>query len=187
MQQPPGAPNAKNILLHIERLQTIRSLALPEGIDRLVHQYRLLKLAREGGQMTIQHLCDLERNHRHATVTAVVLRSMSTLIDQIIDMHDRILTTLFSRAKKKHGEQFHEKGKAINYKMRLYSQIGSALLNAKLTGADPFEAIEAIVTWDLFTRCVAEAETLAQPEDFDYLHLIGDGFTQLRRYTPVFF
>ena len=184
LQQPPGAPNAKNVLLHIERLRTIKALGLPKNLEHAIHQNRLLKLAREGGQMTAQHLRDLEPSRRHATVAAVAICTMANLIDQIIDMHDRILGTLFSRAKKKHGERFHEKGKAINDKVRLYSRIGRALLDAKSMGTDPFSAIESIVPWDLFMKSVAEAETLAQPEEFDFLPLIGDGFVQLRRYTP---
>lgn len=93
--------------------------------------------------------------------------------------------TLFSKAKRNHGDRFHQSGKAINDKVRLYSRIGRALLNAKQSGGDPFEAIEAIIPWDVFTKSITEAEKLAQPEDFDYLALVGDGFNQLRRYTPT--
>ena len=46
-------------------------------------------------------------------------------------------------------------------------------------------AIEVIIPWDVFTESITEAEKLAQPENFDHLALIGDGFTQLRRYTPT--
>ena len=57
------------------------------------------------------------------------------------------------------------------------------LLAAGYAG-DPFAAIEAVVSWDQFTRTVAEANALAQPEDFDYLErLVGD-YSQLRRYAP---
>jgi hypothetical protein len=38
------------MLEHIERLKAWQALALPDGIDRLVHQNRLRKIAREGGQ-----------------------------------------------------------------------------------------------------------------------------------------
>jgi len=37
----------------------------------------------------------------------------------------------------------------------------------------------------VFTESINEAEKLAQPEDFDFLSLVGDGFNQLRRYTPI--
>ena len=69
--------------------------------------------------------------------------------------------------------------------MRLYSRIGRALLDAKQSGGDPFAAIEAIIPWEVFSDSITEAEKLAQPEDFDYLSLVGDGFNQLRRYTPT--
>ena len=52
LRQTPGAPNAKHMLEHINRLHTIEALDLPEGIERQVHKNRLLKLTREGAQMT---------------------------------------------------------------------------------------------------------------------------------------
>ena len=135
--------------------------------------------------MTAQHLRDLEPTRRYATLVAVLLDIRATLIDEIIDMHDRFMGTLFSKAKRDHAEHFHQSGKAINDKVRLLSRIGRALLDAKQSGSDPFAAIEAIIPWDVFSKSISDAETLAQPEDFDYLPLVGDGFNQLRRYTPI--
>jgi TnpA family transposase len=184
LRQPPGPPKPKHILAHLERLQRVRDLALPEGLEHTIHQNRLLKLAREGGQMTTQHLRDFEPLRRHATLVAVILDSQATLIDEIIDLHDRFMGSLFSQAKRRHADRFQQSGKAINDKVRLYSRIGRALLDAKESGVDPFTAIESILPWDIFSASITEAEQLARPEDFDYLALVGDGFTQLRRYTP---
>ena len=110
---------------------------------------------------------------------------MATLIDEIIDQHDRFMGTLFSKAKRNHAERFQESGKAINNKVRLYSRIGRALLDAKQSGSDPFAAIEAVIPWDVFIESITEAEKLTQPEDFDFLPLVGNSFNQLRRYTPT--
>ncbi|MGD2092023.1 MAG: Tn3 family transposase [Candidatus Aminicenantes bacterium] len=184
MRLPPGSPRPKHILAHIERLNAIEELHLPEGLGFSVHQNRLMKLAREGGQMTSQHLRDLESVRRYATLVAVVLDSKATLIDEIIELHDRIIGTIFSKAKRNHSDSFHKSGKAINEKVRLYSRIGRALLEAKQSGGDPFAAIEAIIPWEMFSDSVNEAEKLAQPKEFDYLPLIGKGFNKLRRYTP---
>ena len=185
LRQPPGSPNAKHILNHIERLKAIEAMALPDGLERMVHQNRLLKLAREGGQMTAQHLRDFEDRRRYATLVALILDTRATLTDEIIDLNDRIIGTIFNRAKRHHAERFQRSGKAVNDKVRLYSRIGRALLNAKQSGADPFAAIEAIVPWEVFTQSVTQAEELAQSADFDFLPLISEGFTQLRRYTPA--
>jgi hypothetical protein len=51
-RQSPLKPNSKHMLEHIDRLQMWRTLDLPSGIGLQVHQNRLLKIAREGSQMT---------------------------------------------------------------------------------------------------------------------------------------
>jgi hypothetical protein len=185
LRAPPGPPRPKHILTHLERLQAVHELGWPEGLEHTIHQNRLQKLAREGGQMTAQHLRDLEPVRRYATLVAVLLDTRATLIDEVIDLHDRFLGTLFSQAKRHHADRFQQSGKAINDKVRLYSRIGRALLDAKQSGGDPFAAIEAILPWEVFSESITEAEELAQPEEFDYLPLVSDGFSQLRRYTPT--
>ncbi|WP_407210605.1 hypothetical protein [Enterobacter cloacae] len=74
-----------------------------------------------------------------------MLESTATVIDELVDLHDRILVKLFSGAKHKHQQQFQKQGKAINDKVRLYSGIGQALLEAKESGSDPYAAIEAVI------------------------------------------
>jgi hypothetical protein len=186
LRQSPRAPNAKHMLVHIERLGAIKALELPVAVERAIHQNRLLKLAREGGQMTAQHVRELEPTRRHATLVAVVLEAKATVIDEIVDLNDRIIGTLFNRARRHHEQQFQESGKAINEKVRLFYRVGQALLEAKRNGGDPYQAIEAVIPWEAFTRSVTEAEKLAQQEGFDYLHRVGDGYSQIRRYAPAF-
>ena len=36
----------------------------------------------------------------------------------------------------------------------------------------------AIMPWDVFAESVTEAQKLAQPEDFDFLHRIGENYIQ---------
>ncbi len=48
LRQSPTKPNSRHMLEHIERLKAWQALDLPTGIERLVHQNRLLKIAREG-------------------------------------------------------------------------------------------------------------------------------------------
>ncbi|MCV5604153.1 Tn3 family transposase, partial [Escherichia coli] len=96
-------------------------------------QNRLLKIAREGGQMTPADLAKFEPQRRYATLVA-----LATVTDEIIDLHDRILGKLFNAAKNKHQQQFQASGKAINAKVRLYGRIGQALIDAKQSGRDAF-------------------------------------------------
>lgn len=174
LRQSPLKPNSRYMLEHIERLKTLQAIALPDGIGRHIHQNRLLKIAREGGQMTPQDLGKFESERRYATLVAVTLESTATIIDEIIDLHDRILLKLFSAAKHKHQHQFQQQGKAINDKVRLLSKIGHALLDAKQSDSDPYAAIESVISWDDFQQSIIEADQLAKPAAFDHLYLIAE-------------
>ena len=186
LRQSPAKPNSRHMLEHIERLKAWQALDLPQGIERLIHQNRLLKIAREGGQMTPADLARFEVQRRYATLVALAIEGMATVTDEIIDLHDRIIGKLFNAAKNKHQQQFQASGKAINDKVRLYGRVGQALLEAKQSGADPFAAIESVLSWDAFAASVGEAQKLAQPAQFDFLHRIGESYSTLRRYAPQF-
>jgi hypothetical protein len=124
LRQSPAKPNSRHMLEHIERLKTWQALDLPAGIERLVHQNRLLKIAREGGQMTPADMAKFEPQRRYATLVALAVEGMATVTDEIIDLHDRILGKLFNAAKNKHQQQLQASGKAINAKVRLFGRIG---------------------------------------------------------------
>ncbi|PWI32851.1 Tn3 family transposase [Vibrio albus] len=185
LRQPHGFPNAKHVLKHIERIEYIQALSLPDGLEKMVHQNRLRKIAREGGQMTPQHLRDFEPLRRHATLAAVVLDTRATLIDELIDMHDRIMASKENVARRKHAEQFQSSGKQINEQLKVLSQAGRLIQKARESKSDPFDAIETSIGWQVFLDSIKSAEQLSQPE-FDHLTLIIDAYPQLRRYTPAF-
>jgi TnpA family transposase len=145
LRQSPVKPNSRHMLEHIERLKVWQALDLPAGIEHLVHQNRLLKIAREGGQMTPADLAKFEPQRRYATLVALAIEGTATVTDEIIDLHDRILGKLFNAARHMHQQQFQASGKAINAKVRLFGRIGQALIEAKHAGRDPFAAIEAVL------------------------------------------
>lgn len=107
--------------------------------------------------MTPQNLGHFRPDRRYATLAAMVIEGTATVTDEIVDLHDRILGKLFRSAKHRHREGFHKSGKAINEKVRLFSRIGLALVNARETGDDPFAAIESIIPWEAFAESVTDA------------------------------
>ncbi len=77
------------MLEHIERLKAWQALDLPSGIERLVHQNRLLKIAREGGQMTPADLAKFEPQRRYGSGPG---RTFYTHIsDQYAPFHTKVV------------------------------------------------------------------------------------------------
>ncbi|EMC9823454.1 Tn3 family transposase [Klebsiella aerogenes] len=181
--QPPGKINGKNVLQHIDRLNAIEALALPEGVERTVHQNRLLKLAREGRKMSSRDLADFSPARRYATMVCVLTEARATIIDEIIELHERILGSMFSRAKRQQAERLQKTGKLIQQKLRQYVSVGQAILDARNAGEDPLSAVERILPWEDFAASLEETRLLARKDNFEPLHLITEKFSTLRKYS----
>jgi TnpA family transposase len=185
LRQTAYAATPGNFPKLIERLSLVRALGIePERTTR-VHQNYWLKLAREGGQSTVQHLWELEPLRRYATLTALVLELTATLTDEAINMFEHLVGQMFKKSERTHADRFHASGKSINEKVRLYARVGQALIEARSSGDDVFAAIEAVLPWSKFASTVAEAQTLAQPEEFDFLALLDERYSNVRRFAPL--
>jgi hypothetical protein len=108
LRQSPLRPNSPQMLEHIERLKAWRAIDLPAGIERQVHHNRLLKIAREGGQMTPADLAKFEPQRRYATLVALAVEGLATVTDEIIELHERIIGRLFATARNKHPRVRHQ-------------------------------------------------------------------------------
>ena len=115
----------------------------------------------------------------------MLLELGATLIDDAVEMFGRLIGALFRRAERARAEAFVRSGKAINEKVRLYAQVGQALLATREHGADPLTAVAAVLPWERFAATVAEAAALARPADFDILEHIGDRCVGVRRWAPA--
>lgn len=184
LQQPIGHASAANFLKIMERLELIRNLHLAPDAGQRIHQNRFLQLSQEGERYTPQMLSRFEPQRRWAILVTLLLERSATLVDQALAMHDRIIGKLMSRSERTHKEIFVQSGKSINEKVRLFARVGRTLIDAKASGQDPYQSLEAVMAWEEFVVSVEDAEGLSRPADFDYLDLLDAHYAQLRRYTP---
>ena len=63
--------------------------------------------------------------------------------------------------------------------------MGQVLIEARSSGGDVFAAIESVLPWARFESTVAEAQRLAQPEEFDYLALLDERYSSVRKFAPL--
>lgn len=111
---------------------------------------------------------------RYASLVCIISEARSILTDEVIDLHERILSSLFSRAKRTQAERLQQTGKLIQSKLKQYVTVGQALLNARESGEDPWAAIEDVLPWQEFINSVEETRFLSRKDNFDPLHLITE-------------
>jgi len=186
LKQSPQAVNSKFLLMHIKRLKIIKEINLPKDIGKDIHQNRLLKIAREGRQMTPQHLRDFEESRRYATLVAILLETKASIIDEIIEMNDKIIGSLFRYAKNTQAQKMQESGKSMGEQLGIFFKIGNALLDARETGEDPFDAVESVISWEALAQSISEAKTLTAKQNFDSLYFISDKYFTIKKYGGEF-
>jgi len=185
LKEPPAAVNSKHLLIHVERLESIENMQLPENLEKKIHRNKLLKLSREGRRMTVKHLKDLAFERRIATLTAMLIDIRSLIIDEIVDLHDRIIGSVFKKAKDLLQQQVQSSSKDVNDQLHNYMKLGTAIINAKESGTNLSDAIEAAISMEELKQSIANMRKLIQPESFDHLHYIGNKYMQIHRYTPA--
>ncbi len=184
LKEIPGQSSPDAFLKVIERLEYIRSIKLNVNLDA-IHPNKLLQLARLGAKYNSQSLNRFRENKRYAILVAYLSVLSQNLIDQAIEIHDRQMMLLQSKGRKSQEEIQKQNGKSLNEKINHFIDIGVALIKAKEQGLDPFTTLEQVIPWEKMIHSVEEAKQLARPLDFDYIDLIGNRFSYLRKYTPA--
>ena len=185
LRQSPTKPTSRQMNAHIDRLKYCLSFDLSDEIGQRIHQNRLLKIAREGGQMQATDLAKFENKRRYATLVALMIESKATIIDEIIDLHDHIIRRIFNQARNKHQQHFIASAKAINQIILVFKTVGQAMLVANTNHLDLGKAVESVTTWEDFAQNVEIAQSLFQPNDFDFLPKINDHYRTFRLYAPA--
>lgn len=133
--------------------------------------------------MTAQRLNQFDDERRDATLVAFLLATEEELIDQALDMHDKLLGQQFKKGERKQEDQLKQSRKAIHEKVRLYARVGKALITAKEATQDAYTAIESVLPWDRFVRTVDEAEQLTTTTEGDTVQQLVSRYPQFRKYT----
>jgi hypothetical protein len=121
-----------------------------------------------------------------AILVATVLDTTARLTDDIIVLFDRAVGRLLRRAEVREEEAVLRNARSVNDKVRLFTQLGEALLAARDAKQDPLQAVETAVGWDRLARSVEEARRLVRPNELDFVALTARAWPVLHRLAPLF-
>lgn len=93
-------------------------------------------------------------------MVAILLETKASIIDEIIEMNDKIIGSLFRYAKNTQAQKMQDSGKSMGEQLGIFFKIGNALLDARETGEDPFDAVESVISWEALAQSISEAKNL---------------------------
>jgi hypothetical protein len=121
------APSSANMAALLERLTFVRSLQIsPEIVDR-VHERRFQQFVREGAVAPAFLLDEYGVRRRRATLVAQIIELETKLADAAIAMFDRLVGSLFTRARRRQERAYQTTGREVSRLMRLFHSTITAL------------------------------------------------------------
>ncbi len=159
---------------------------MPGVQEYAVNPNRLSQLARQAKRLSAWRLRrKMDDEERYALLVAFVVQQTSTLTDQILEMFLLLYHQIFKKAQNAQSQQFVKDSKTINQHLHQYLAMGKVLIAARKRKQDAFEALDAILTWKKFIDDIEQVETLVRPKNFDFLELVGNRYSYIRRFRPA--
>lgn len=169
----------------LDRLQFVRQIGIPAKTAEMIHPDRYHQFVREGRASSAYMIERYTRPRRRATLVAHLIDLEEGLTDAVIEMADKLIGGVFSRAKNAQARRYVATSKDVSRLMRLFRGTIDALSMAVENNDDPIAAIDKSVGWKTLLKARAEVGAVSETADEDPLILAVDRYATLRKFAPA--
>jgi TnpA family transposase len=181
----PDAAKPDHVRQLLDRLAFVRGISLPIGSAAILHPDRARQFAREA-RLSPAYLIDRYTPlRRRAMLAAYLTDAEAQLTDAALAMADKLIGSLFTRAKASQAKRYQATAKDVARLMRLFERTIDALSGAVETDADPIAALDATVGWATLLRARPEVGAIAASAGEDPLVVAADRYQTLRKFAPA--
>ena len=183
----PESPSTTNINDLLERLSFVRSFGIAaDDVMSAVHEHRFRQFVREGAVAPAFLLSDYSANRRRATLVASLIDLETRLADAAIDMFDKLVGSLFSRARRGQERRYQATTRDVGQLMRLFGRTIAALSEARDCDTDALAVIDETVGWHRLLAAKPQIDALAELAGEDMLVAATERYATIRRFAPAF-
>lgn len=180
----PVAPKPDRVKEILDRLKLVRSIAIPPHWAEKIHADRHRQYVREGRASPAYMIERYTIYRRHAILVALLIDLEERLTDAAIEMADKLIGTLFSRARNKQASNYAATSRRVGVLLRMFLGTIEALSSAVDTGADPIDVVDASVGWLNLVEVWPEVKSLATATNTDTLTVVADRYATFRKFMP---
>ena len=186
LRNMPESPSAGNMNELLKRLTFVRTLELDANAATVVHEHRFRQMVREGAAAPAFVLSDYGPRRRRAILVAQMLDLEARLSDGALAMFDKLVGSMFARARKRQERRYQATTRDVARLMRLFDRTIGALTEAHEQKMDLSAAIEEEIGWQELREIKPEVAALANFAEEDPLVTATEKYVTLRKYAPAF-
>ena len=174
------------IIREIEKLSYVRGLDVERWDLSALTPNRRKFLAQLGKKSTNQALQRTPPERRYPILVAFLRQVAEELMDEIIDLFDRCMAQVDSRARRDLEEFRRNAARATNEKVVLFKDLTGMVLDPQIADPDLRTQIYKRHPKERLQAAMEESERLMRPPDDNYFDFLTGRYNYVRQFAPAF-
>ena len=186
LKQPPGRPSPRAILRQAERLEEIQATGvLTVDLSWLNNNYQRF-LSRYARRCSADRLRNLQTDHRHSVLVCFLRQTYQDTIDHMLDMHGKLMTSVYHRAQEDIDEQARQQRWMIRRSLATLHTLGQIILDESVQDETLRQVLFSQVDKERLSGQMLEVETWLTGKYSHVFNLVLQRYTYLRQFAPTF-
>jgi predicted transcriptional regulator len=185
LKKPPGRPSPAAILRLTTKLELIRETeTLDIDLLWLNNNYQR-SLARYVRHRSASRLKRLKSERRYAVLVCFLHQLYADTIDFLIEMHDKLMTGVYSRAENKIAKEMNRRRRAINRSLTTFRTLGTIVLDDSIDDRQLRRILFQQVDKEALSKQVSEVDKWLTDKHSHVFHQVTQRYTYLRQFAPA--
>lgn len=184
LKDPPAAPSVKSLLTLVRKLEIIEETQILELDLTWVNNNYQRNLTKYVMRSSAHRLKELSSEHRYTALVCFLWQISKDTVDHMVEMHFKIMTTVYSTAENKITASMQEKRKSIKKSLNMLDVIGNILLNTHITDEKVRDTVFEQIERNELQLQIKESDIWLSGKYSHVFKLVVSRFNYLRRFSP---
>ncbi|MBS0287100.1 MAG: Tn3 family transposase [Proteobacteria bacterium] len=185
LKQPPAHPSPKALIALTKKLELIHAMDITKINTSWLNNNYQRSLTKYVLRCSAKRLRDLQPTYRYTALICFLKQINLDTVDQIIDMHHKLMLKVYKRADTQMDEELKKQRKHFKQSQFLLNTIVDLLLDNTIEDINVREAIFSRVHPEALEQHLLTSQAWLTGKFSHLFHLVVERFNYLRQFSPA--
>lgn len=186
LRQSATSNSPKTILAGLNKLAKLQNWQVGSWNLSEINPNRRKQLAQIGFRSTAQALSRMNKTRRYPILLAFLSQLHTEVLDELVEIFDRLLATISNRANRRLAEIRQEIALLAGDKIKLLQAVVKILIDPTVSDTEVRSAVYKSVPEHKLRVTYDECERINEPLDENFFKQLGNRYSYLRQFIPTF-
>jgi len=127
----------------------------------------------------------LKSERRYTVLVCFLHQLYADTIDFLIEMHDKLLNSMYSRAENNIAKEMNRRRRAINHSLTTFRMLGTIVLDDAIDDRQLRRILFQQVDKDVLSKQVSEVDKWLTDKHSHVFHQVAQRYNYLRQFAPA--